>query len=176
MGLHLKGNQLVVLGQMTGPFVRFGSRSLGYFDHELFDHKGTRWGVRFLAKVRKERREENSTYGWLYGPSSSAQEARLRISFRLPPEALQAAKARQLARSLKLVDRGIQACFDLAKCIRRLPSGKKGAFESFQAEIGGRYYWGSFLIIEKPYPEDRPLSWDRRRGASAGIPTLGKRR
>ena len=68
---------------------------------------------------------------------------------------------------------GVEGWFDLSKLPK---NNQKKPFASFDVSEGGTIYRCQLHVWELPSPSEKPSVWDNRRGASAGIPSLGKRR
>ncbi len=186
MEIEFKRNTLWVKGPLVGP--QRASRTSGkpgYFHHDFFEWKGKRWGIRFQATAKDGPvRDTGTTHGILKSkfPSPLPQkprEVRSTGGLQLPQsfwEAAEKAREKWLAIQLRRTSEGVEGKFELDKCLGRMRSRKIGACANFTAEVDGQFYWGQFLLEERPEPGDKPVGWEPSQFPSAGLPSLGKRR
>jgi len=144
---------------------------------ECFEYTGERWQIRFQSWIRESHEPSPLLVVSDHFPdedlSESIAEDQSRLGTllrRMQREGVE----RQLERGwhLRWHQNTIEGWFDLD----RLPSeGQKNAFASFDLTDGETYRCQLFAV-RKPIPSERPVEREWRRGASAGLPTLGKRR
>jgi hypothetical protein len=75
---------------------------------------------------------------------------------------------------LRKVCDGVEGWFDLTK-LPKEHSDKK-PFVSFDLELNGTKHRCQFHVWEVPWPREKPTAWQSSTHASAGLPSLGKRR
>jgi hypothetical protein len=184
------GLNLEVRARMTGPHHQFKSGKLGYLWRDNFDWSGKRWRLRFQAFVMKQ--SSGTTHGMLEenredvvpsmaiiveDPVKDSKDDSMPLTHieRLIEACREAQDHLEAGWKLKKLPGGINAVFDLNR-VRQKPSGKLYSFASCNVEIEGVLYLCQFHIHEQLDPLPKPTAWDWRRGARAGIPTLGKRR
>jgi hypothetical protein len=139
---------------------------------ERFEYNGERWQVRFQSWSRKPQEG-----GALIRIMDSLPDDQIRgITMSTGPERLirfQGERQIGLGWHLKLAAESIEGWFDLD----RLPSEReKPRFVSFDMQNGAEIFRCQLFVERSPVQREAPIDRDWRRGASAGLPTLGKRR
>jgi hypothetical protein len=152
---------------------------------DAFDWNGHRWQMRFQSWVRKpnegppilevfdEYPEEHPDYKVPSALPCASLEEQLAafLSGQWYKEAMEQDKR---GWHLKRLGTGVEGWFD-PSVLPETPKDKK-PFASFDLVLEGTVYRCQFHIWELHSPRPKPVEWDHRRGASAGLPSLGKRR
>jgi hypothetical protein len=154
---------------------------------DTFEINETRWKVRFQSWPRKPqegdpileladdfpevepRFEQDDFPKWFANLPLEQRLAQMEIH----EEHRRAVRQDTAGWHLRRRDGCVEGWLDLAK----LPKNKqKKPFASFDVSESGTIYRCQLHVWELPFAPGKPTAWDNRRGASAGIPSLGKRR
>ncbi len=154
---------------------------------DQFEWNGKTWWVRFQSRQRKPHEPDGILTVRDVFPEEHpdyAQPITQPTGKPLSPEWVTRLWADQLHREakaqakhgwhLRLSGDGVEGWFDLEKAPK--DPTEKNAFASFDIKKDGVEIRCQFHLGESSTLSPGPVAWDHRRGASAGLPTLGKRR
>jgi hypothetical protein len=149
---------------------------------------GTRWRFRFESHLRKPQEaaallnlrdcfpEDHEDFDPEDRPFRKMNPAEAIAALRGHPIRAEYREQAKRGWHLRLTADGFEGWFDPDRLLTDASTGGKQPFASFDCTSEGEVYRCQLFVRELPWPAEYPTSWDNRKGASAGLPTLGKRR